>query len=97
MPLDKTKYGEMLGSVGFLEDALLKYEHEKGYIGAHRDGIDEKYFEPVEKVIWEFERRKGIKLEDVDVSSCINGCFLRKVFMFSSSVPARFSLSIRNS
>jgi len=69
LPLDNTKYGEILGSEGFLEDALLRYEHEKGYIGAYRDGIDEKYFEPVEKVLKEFESMKRIDIDDIDVDT----------------------------
>jgi len=31
--------------------------------------MDDRYFEPVEKVIQEFENIKGIKMEAIDVSS----------------------------
>ena len=27
---------------------------------------DEQYFEPVEKILWEFERTKGTNIDDVD-------------------------------
>ncbi|MFW9879835.1 MAG: hypothetical protein ACFFG0_42725 [Candidatus Thorarchaeota archaeon] len=31
--------------------------------------IGDKFFEPVEKIFWEFEKKIGIKIEDLDVTN----------------------------
>lgn len=31
--------------------------------------ISDRYFEPVEKVIWEFEKKVGQRIEDLEVST----------------------------
>ena len=38
-------------------------------MGIYGKRIDDKYVEPVEKVIWEFEKIKGIKIDDIDIST----------------------------
>jgi len=38
-------------------------------VGIYGKRIDDKYVEPVEKVIWEFEKIKGIKIDDIDIST----------------------------
>ena len=66
-----TKYGEVLGSEDFFKSALKKYDRRTRpstqSIGVQRQ--DERYFDPVEKVIWEFEKIKGIQIEEIDIST----------------------------
>ena len=66
-----TKYGELMGGDGFLESALKKFERRKRPTSQSR-GVrrkDEQYFEPVEKVIWEFERGKRLNIDEVDTGT----------------------------
>jgi REP element-mobilizing transposase RayT len=69
LPLIETEYGEVLGNKDFLDSAVEKYDRR--IIPPHQSkGMRRKkdrYFDPVEKVIWEFEKIKGIKIEDIDV------------------------------
>jgi len=71
LPIKTTKYGDILGTEGFLDSALEKYDRRtkpsEQSQGMQR--MDDRYFEPVEKVIQEFENIKGIKIEVIDLSS----------------------------
>ena len=69
IPEIKTRYGNILGSPDFLKEALKKYDRRKGNVGIYGKRIDDKYFEPVEKVIWEFERMKSISIDDIPVDT----------------------------
>ncbi|MCP5106792.1 MAG: hypothetical protein GY950_25640 [bacterium] len=63
-----TKYGEVLGGDDFMESALKKYNRRNS--PSHQSkGIqrkDELCFDPVEKIVWEFERMNGIKIAEID-------------------------------
>jgi REP element-mobilizing transposase RayT len=78
LPVVITKYGEVLGSDSFLKSALKKYDRRKRPTfqskGTQRE--DEQYFEPVEKILWEFERTKRTNIDDVDTRT-IEGKRLR--------------------
>jgi len=67
-PVTITKYGEVVGSYDFLKLALKEYDRRKKPTfqsqGTQRE--DEQYFEPIEKVLWEFERTKRINKDDID-------------------------------
>lgn len=65
----KSKYGEVLGSEEFLKEALSMYDRRKKAQSSGRQRIDDRYFEPVEKILMEFENLKGIKIEDVNINS----------------------------
>jgi REP element-mobilizing transposase RayT len=66
-----TKYGEILGSEEFEKSALEKYDRRKRTLslGWKRTDDQEPIFNPVEKVIWEFEQKLGYPVEELDVSS----------------------------
>jgi REP element-mobilizing transposase RayT len=63
-----TKHGEVLGSEVFLKLALKKYNRRKKpsdqSLGVQRK--DDRYFEPVGKVLWEFKNIHGVDLDDID-------------------------------
>lgn len=70
-PVMATRYGEVLGSSDFLDEAVTKFDRRKKPTGQSTGSQrkDERYFEPINKVFSEFEKFKGIKIEKIDVRS----------------------------
>jgi hypothetical protein len=66
-----TRYGEILGSKAFEKSAFEKYDRRKKKlsIGWKRTDDLEPVFNPVEKVIWEYEQKIGYPVEELDISS----------------------------
>ena len=68
LPVKMTKHGEVLGSEGFLKLALKKHNHRQRptdqSIGVQRK--DDRYFEPLDKVLWEFKSIHGVKVEEIE-------------------------------
>jgi REP element-mobilizing transposase RayT len=69
LSLLKTRLGPVLGDESFVEKALERYERRLEPDGMKKKRRDDFYFEPVAKVIQEFERDKGIKIEDINVGN----------------------------
>jgi REP element-mobilizing transposase RayT len=71
LPVVITKHGGVMGSNSFLKSALKKHDRRKSPTlqskGVHR--TDEKYFDPIEKVLSEFERMKEIDIEAIDTGT----------------------------
>lgn len=78
LPIRSTKYGDILGSESFFKSAFKKYDRRlklsEQSIGTKRN--DDYYFDPIEKVLWEFERKRRMKLGELDIST-IKGKRLR--------------------
>ena len=66
-----TRYGEILGDKEFEESAFEKYDRRKvkPSIGWKRVDDQDPIFNPVEKVIWEFEQEIGRPIQEIDVST----------------------------
>ena len=68
LPVRITKHGEVLGSDSFLKLALKKHNRRQRptdqSIGVQRK--DDRYFEPVEKVLWEFKNIYGVNVEEIE-------------------------------
>ena len=68
LPVKMTKHGEVLGSEGFLKLALKRHNRRQRptdqSIGVQRK--DDRYFEPVEKVLWEFKNIHGVNVEEIE-------------------------------
>jgi hypothetical protein len=66
LPLLRTAFGPVLGEKDFLKWALEKFErrHKPDVVKKRRR--DDYDFDPVEKVIWEFEREHGVKVDDLE-------------------------------
>ncbi|MCP4219577.1 MAG: hypothetical protein GY765_33395, partial [bacterium] len=66
-----TKYGEVMGSESFPGSALKKHNRRKRStrqsLGVQRK--DEHNFDPVEKVLWEFERITGVSYGAIDTKT----------------------------
>lgn len=71
LPVKVTKHGEVLGGERFLELALEKHNRRQRPStqskGVKR--IDERFFEPVEKVFWEFKNIRGVDPDDIDTTT----------------------------
>ena len=76
LPLLKTRLGPVLGNESFVEKALERYERRLEPDGMKKKRRGDFYFEPVAKVIQEFERDKGIKIDDINIGK-LNGKRLR--------------------
>jgi len=68
-PILKTRLGPVLGDEAFLEKALARFDRRKRPDAIKQKRQDDFGFEPVAKVIQEFERDKGIKIEDINLSN----------------------------
>ncbi len=65
----KNRFGAILGGEEFAKEAECRYDRRREP-GLPRSGREEdKYFEPVKKVIWEYERKIGKPVEEIDLSS----------------------------
>ena len=68
LPVRITKHGEVLGSDSFLKLALRKHNRRQKptdqSIGVQRK--DDRYFEPVEKVLLEFKNLHGVNFEEIE-------------------------------
>ncbi len=69
LPLVQTQYGDILGEEEFVEKALTKFNRRERYYGLEMKRIDDRFFEPVEKIIWEFEQKIGMAIEGINVST----------------------------
>ena len=71
MEIKAADSGEFLGSDDFIKAAFEKFDRRKKPSqqshGVQR--LDEHYFEPVEKVVWEFEKMKNIKIDDINTTT----------------------------
>ena len=67
LPVIKTKYGHIMGKKNFLEIALKKYNRRKERASTERKRVDDRYFEPVEKMYQEFEKQHNVSIYDIDI------------------------------
>jgi REP element-mobilizing transposase RayT len=71
IPVRMTKHGEIMGSDMFLKLALKKFNRRQRPTEQSK-GVQRKedlYFEPVERVFWEFEGSRGIKVDEIDTGT----------------------------
>jgi REP element-mobilizing transposase RayT len=61
----RSKYGQIFGDEEFIKEAEKKYDRRKERSVRENKRTDDRYFEPVEKIIFEFQQKYGIKLEDI--------------------------------
>jgi REP element-mobilizing transposase RayT len=69
LPVEEAPFGEVLGGRDFIEKAVEKFNRRKRSDAVKRKRVDDRYFEPAEKVFQEFESMKGVKIDDIDVTS----------------------------
>jgi REP element-mobilizing transposase RayT len=62
-------YGNVLGNKDFEAKIEKKFERRKKLDAVKRRRSDDRYFEPVEKVIQEFEKVISMKIEEINIDS----------------------------
>ena len=65
LPTIKTDVGTIIGGERFGVEAKKKFDRRKGNLSLENKRIDDKSFEPVEKVFWEFEKKHKIEVNDI--------------------------------
>jgi hypothetical protein len=66
LPVLRTDVGDVIGSESFAEKALERFERRSGEEGRERKRVNDRYFDPLEKIIQEFEGMKGIHIDEID-------------------------------
>ncbi len=64
----KSELGLVIGNEEFLPNALELAERRSGRESRERRRCKDMYFDPLEKVLAEFERMKGIKIDEIEVT-----------------------------
>jgi putative transposase len=67
LPVHQTRYGGLLGKKDFLETAISRFDRRERYFGNGMKRIDDNRFEPIEKIIMEFEEKMGVKIDELRV------------------------------
>jgi len=81
LPVIETKVGKIIGDEEFIKKAKEKFDRRSGKESVERKRIDDKYFDPVEKIIMEFEKLHEIKINKIDVTT-FAGKKLRGEFLY---------------
>lgn len=69
LPVVRTRFGPVIGSDDFQEKAAERFDRRKTPADAKRRRADDRFFEPAEKVIREFEAKHKITLEGIDCAT----------------------------
>jgi hypothetical protein len=64
-----SKYGEIMGSKEFLEKAEKRFDRREQPNAVKKKRIDDKWFKPVEKVIYEFEKKHGVDIDNLKIDN----------------------------
>jgi REP element-mobilizing transposase RayT len=65
LPLLRTPLGPILGEEDFLKRVIEKFERQHQADAVKKRRHDDYDFDPVEKVIWEFERKHKVKVDNL--------------------------------
>jgi hypothetical protein len=63
--------GGLLGEKDFLETAISRFDRRERYFGYGMKRIDDNRFDPIEKIIMEFEKKIGVKIDELKVDTYI--------------------------
>ena len=72
LPIQKTKEGNVLGDHNFFNKAMEKIDRRENPESSQDMSVgrsDENYFEPALKIYREFEKKIGMKVEDIDLAT----------------------------
>ncbi len=82
LPIIGTKVGRIIGGEEFVIKAMKKYERRSPKESLERKRINDKYFDPIEKIIMEFEMKHKVMITKIDTSTFF-GKKLRGEFLYS--------------
>jgi REP element-mobilizing transposase RayT len=66
---NRTVLGQIIGDSDFLQSAKKKFNRRKITDPVKKKRHDDFGFDPIEKVIWEFERKFGIKCDEINLGT----------------------------
>lgn len=66
LPIVKSRMGEIIGDEEFIPQALELADRRSGRESLKARRKEDRYFEPVQKVIQEFEEKHGIKIDELN-------------------------------
>ncbi len=69
LDIRRTRCGEVLGDKAFIEKSFSRFERRKRWHGDGMKRIEDRYLDPVAKVLWEFNRKIGRNVRELDVST----------------------------
>ncbi|TEU01563.1 MAG: hypothetical protein E3J23_00070 [Candidatus Stahlbacteria bacterium] len=69
LPIKKTRVGDVLGEDKFIEEAMEKFDRRKKKGESKRMRRFEYELDPVKRVIEDFEKEKGVKIEGINIKS----------------------------
>ncbi|MCK5057879.1 MAG: transposase [Candidatus Aminicenantes bacterium] len=76
LPVRQSRYGGLLGGKNFLETAISRFDRRERNFGDGMKRIDDNRFEPIEKIIMEFEKKIGVTIDELKVNT-VNGKRIR--------------------
>lgn len=71
LPTVKTRIGTIIGGEEFTFKAMDKFDRRSGNESMESKRFDDKYFEPVQKVFYEFENMHGIEIDKIDIDTYV--------------------------
>lgn len=69
IPVIGTRIGKVIGNKDFVSIAREKFDRRNDSESMEGKRINDLYFEPIEKIFMEFERKNEIKVEDIETST----------------------------
>ena len=71
LPYIRTRMGTIIGGEEFAFKAIEKFDCRSGKESIESKRFDDKYFEPVQKVFYEFKNMHGIETDEIDITTYI--------------------------
>ncbi|MCP5107569.1 MAG: hypothetical protein GY950_29545 [bacterium] len=69
LPVIETRFGEVLGKEEFLEEAVERFNRRQDGYGLEMQRLEDRFFEPVAKIIWEFGQEIGHDITKINVTN----------------------------
>ncbi len=69
LPLQRTRFGDVLGAVGFVDEVARRFDRRRRVTESLRMRHDDYTFESSLEVIKQFERAHGVRLAEIDVTT----------------------------
>ena len=69
LPLQRTRFGDILGAAGFIDEIAKRFDRRHRVKESFRMRHDDYTFEPSLEVIRQFERANGVRLVEIDATT----------------------------
>lgn len=69
LPVTKTRVGKIIGGGELFFQGIEKFNRRSGRESMERKRIDDKHFEPVDKIFYELRNKHHIEVEDIDTTT----------------------------